>query len=63
MVVQCCVCGKVRSGERWVRMGKGALLTGAVSHGYCPSCAHRAFAEIRRTAEQRAAKSPPQAAL
>ncbi len=46
MVIQCCVCKKVRVKGYWrdvpVRHGKAP-----VSHGYCPRCAEAAFAEIR----------------
>lgn len=47
MIVQCCVCGKIRRGERWVRCSESVLEGEVVSHGYCPECAARAFEELR----------------
>ena len=44
MHVQCCVCGRVRSGERWA--SPRAPLPGSVSHGFCPECYRRAMAEL-----------------
>ena len=47
MVVQCCVCKKVRrqSGE-WAAFAPPT--PSETSHGYCPRCAEIALAEIRR---------------
>jgi hypothetical protein len=52
MVVQCCVCRKVRDGSRWNKPPKGHHPE-TVSHGYCPVCAAEAFAEIRRYLDTR----------
>jgi len=46
MVVQCCLCRQVRKGKQWEEPVQGDL-AGAVSHGYCPVCAAKAFAEIQ----------------
>ena len=48
MIVQCCSCKRVRKGKEWVDSTESEVLTGHVSHGYCPSCAAEAFAEIRQ---------------
>ena len=49
MVVQCCVCQRVRHENEWVAPTKAvAESRESVSHGYCPRCAAEAFAEIRR---------------
>ncbi len=47
MIVQCCSCGKVRQSGHWVSISKGKLAEKHVSHGYCPVCAEKAYAEIR----------------
>jgi hypothetical protein len=48
MLVQCCVCGRVRKDARWVRSAKAERHPHeAVSHGYCPRCAEKAFEDIR----------------
>lgn len=46
MMVQCCVCKKVKSGHRWVDVIPEQLAYLDISHGYCPKCAEEAFAEI-----------------
>jgi hypothetical protein len=47
MVVQCCVCKKVRDGLEW-KSSSLRVLVEEVSHGYCPECASQAFEAIRR---------------
>ena len=47
MVVQCCLCRQVRKGKQWVDALPGDLADEHVSHGYCPVCAAKAFAEIQ----------------
>lgn len=46
MVIQCCVCKKVRVQGYW-RDVPLQHIEDQVSHGYCPRCAEAAFAEIR----------------
>ncbi|MAF13298.1 MAG: hypothetical protein CMI53_00185 [Parcubacteria group bacterium] len=50
MIVQCCVCKKIRRGPEgsatWSLAAKEDLGPG-VSHGYCPKCADKALAQIR----------------
>lgn len=46
MVVQCCSCRQVRKGKQWEEPVQSDL-AGGVSHGYCPVCAAKVFAEIR----------------
>jgi hypothetical protein len=48
MVTQCCVCKKYRTGSIWGRLADAVALRQGISHGYCPSCAEKAFAEIRQ---------------
>jgi len=50
MVIQCCVCKKVRVDGHWTRKVPEPL-NEPVSHGYCPRCAEAAFAEIREIRE------------
>jgi hypothetical protein len=47
MIVQCCLCKKVRKGKQWVTADPIELADVRISHGYCPACAAQAFAEIR----------------
>ena len=47
MVIQCCVCKKVRVNGQW-RDVSIRRIEDMVSHGYCPRCAEAAFAEIRQ---------------
>jgi hypothetical protein len=47
MVVQCCLCRRVRNGKQWVEPTPTDLVDEHVSHGYCPVCAAKAFAEIQ----------------
>ncbi len=47
MVVQCCVCRKVRVAGRWVSGEELVREQSGISHGYCPPCAAVAFEEIR----------------
>lgn len=48
MVVQCCLCQKVRQGKQWESVSESTKLPKEVSHGYCPTCAKQAFEEIRQ---------------
>ena len=47
MLVQCCVCKRVRKGGAWVKMRPPPDREGGVSHGYCPACAAKAFEQVR----------------
>lgn len=47
MVVQCCVCKKVRMDGNWVDAQADQVRLAEVSHGYCPVCADDAFREVR----------------
>ena len=47
MKVQCCVCHKSRIGGVWVATNPSHNSDESISHGYCPSCAEAAFAELR----------------
>ena len=46
MVIQCCQCKKLRKGKRWVKAAGANMAGRRVSHGYCPTCAAKAFAQI-----------------
>jgi len=54
MIIQCCACLRVRDNGNWERLEKPRVLEENTSHGYCPSCAQAAFAEIK--AQQRSQK-------
>ena len=63
MTVQCCVCRKIRVGkDRWVLGEIPAEDRMNVSHGYCPACAAKAFAEVRRALSQSPVIQPPKLA-
>lgn len=51
MTVQCCSCKKIREGDRWV-MTAAPESQMRISHGYCPTCAAKVFAEIRMVSRQ-----------
>lgn len=54
MIVQCCVCEKVRKENQWFVQSKPVdPHETAVSHGYCPSCADEAFGELYIRAKAR----------
>lgn len=56
MIVQCCVCEKVREDGRWFVLAKPVdPHETAISHGYCPSCADEAFGALYRRAKAREA--------
>ena len=63
MTVQCCVCRKIRVAKgRWVAKAIPVGDEMNVSHGYCPVCAAKAFAEVRRTLSQAPAVQAPKPA-
>ena len=53
MTVQCCMCKRVREQQRWVDPGFNTVDITDISHGYCPVCAAKAFAEIRAYSAQK----------
>lgn len=61
MIVQCCVCRRVRENGAWVAPPESA--NDEISHGYCPACSERIFAEIRERRCAKTAKNPGQVRL
>ena len=56
MIVQCCVCEKVKVNGSWFATAKPVNPhETAISHGYCPACAEEAFGELYRRARVREA--------
>lgn len=55
MKIQCCACLRIRENGGWNALEQPKVLEQDVSHGYCPACAEKAFAELR--AQQRAERS------
>jgi hypothetical protein len=53
MIVQCCSCKKIRKGSRWITMRTLPETPMRISHGYCPECAAKVYAEIRSAAHAR----------
>jgi hypothetical protein len=56
MIVQCCVCKKIRIGQNWRAPAGHFAISELVSHGYCPECAAEAFAMLRREANDIASR-------
>jgi len=49
MTIQCCVCKKIKDGEKWKTDGHGGRSD--ASHTYCPRCFEKSMTALR--AEQR----------
>ena len=47
MIIQCCMCDRVRKNDKWTALRAPMKDKYSVSHGYCPECAEKAFAKIR----------------
>ena len=62
MVIQCCVCRKIRQGTSWVAAQQTPQNRNEVSHSYCPECAKRAIEEIRSQSKPLVPKSDLSAA-
>jgi hypothetical protein len=56
MVTQCCVCQRIKEGERWIHLGRGPQFQ--FSHGYCPECHEDVLAQVGRWKESVLRKSP-----
>lgn len=52
MIVKCCKCGSVKSGESWSAAASLGPSEEMVSHGYCPPCASQAMHEFEGEAEE-----------
>lgn len=46
MIIQCCVCHKIRSEETWLEIVNEAICDKVISHGYCPACFDAALIEV-----------------
>ncbi len=46
MMIQCCVCGKIKDGGRWTMPDAFGADKATISHGYCPLCFNNALNEI-----------------
>ena len=53
MVVQCCVCQKVREGEEWIAVEDPYLSMRSVSHTYCPVCKKVSLRELKEMSMRR----------
>jgi hypothetical protein len=51
MVTQCCVCCKIRSGDRWEPV-ESLSPDARVTSTYCPPCAETALTDVRGAREQ-----------
>ena len=38
MIVQCCMCHRIREGKNWVRTQDPAEVARKASHTFCPKC-------------------------
>ncbi len=61
MVVQCCVCKKIRENDSWVE-ATFYFDPEEASHGYCPACSAQALAEIAEWLEKERQQQVCQAA-
>ncbi len=53
MLVQCCMCKKVRSGQSWDwDLPDEQPLKGKISHGFCPDCLALEMAKFDKLAEE-----------
>ena len=50
IVRTCCVCRRVQSGERWVRLSARDKQPAVLSHTYCPECYGRVMASLKSPA-------------
>lgn len=48
MVIQCCACKRVKDGGDWREATPPVLDTAPKSHGFCPECESKAYAEMNR---------------
>ncbi len=48
MIVQCCSCKRVKSGEKWEGADRQFTIEDHVSHGYCPPCKLEVLAQASR---------------
>ena len=53
MVVQCCVCQKVREGKEWIAVEAPYLTAHIVSHTYCPVCEKVSLRELKEMCARR----------
>lgn len=58
MVLQCCVCKRVHVDAEWVRVANPEVIARTASHGYCPTCAARAYAEFQALNQSRDSLPP-----
>jgi len=48
MLIQCCVCLKVRQGKKWVTVAKPYQAMRNASHTYCPECLKVSFKSLKK---------------
>lgn len=48
MVIQCCACKRVKDGGDWHEIATLPFDTAPKSHGFCPECEAKAYAEMSR---------------
>ena len=48
MVIQCCVCLKVKEENRWVIVEEPLLVMQYASHTYCPRCMEASLRALRQ---------------
>jgi hypothetical protein len=48
VVIQCCVCLRVRQGNRWTSVAKPYKVMRRASHTYCPRCMKESFGSIKK---------------
>ncbi|MCX8064229.1 MAG: hypothetical protein N3G21_03570 [Candidatus Hydrogenedentes bacterium] len=46
IIVQCCICGKVRHDAQWISIPQKNIESSRISHTYCPECARLFMMQI-----------------
>jgi len=47
VIIQCCVCLKVREGDRWIVVEEPYTVMQHASHTYCPLCKKASFGSLQ----------------
>jgi UTP-glucose-1-phosphate uridylyltransferase len=58
IIAKCCVCGKIRTGKKWVEDAEFLQDKILYSHTYCPTCLERVLAELEQESENSVFLSP-----
>ncbi len=48
VIIQCCVCLRVRQGNKWTSVAKPYKVMRHASHTYCPKCMKESFGSLKK---------------